>query len=152
MTFTSSLTLDMDARGGAKTWFASQVHCTDVFRTSIFDTCTNRQESISVWKVCLPSCHSHRPELVDHLNMLQLQSKARELARSMTGLTFYNFIRANNYDTFIDDQNYKRHDEECWRHKPRCMDSHWRSSWSTGARASRPLNIKKVSPLFTLQQ
>ena len=56
MTFTSLFTRTLDRTWMygrcEKSWFAWQVDCTDVFRTSIFDTCTNRQESISVWKVC----------------------------------------------------------------------------------------------------
>ena len=46
----------------------------------------------------------------------------------MAGLTFHNFMQANNYDTFINDQNWKRHHEKGWRHKPERMESHWRSS------------------------
>ena len=111
VTFTISLTLDMDAREVQKSWFASEVNCTDVFRTSILDTCTNRQESISFWKVCLPSCHSHRPELIRSSKYAAV-TKQRELQDRWLAWPFHCiFIQANNYDTFINDQNLKRHHE-----------------------------------------
>ena len=150
VTFTISLTLDMDAREVQKSWFASQVNCTDVFRTSIFDTCTNRQESISWSLKSLPTKLSFTSSWilkVGHLNTLQLQSKESCKIDDWPDpfTTLYKPITW--HDTFINDQNWKRHHEKGWRHKPRRMDSHWRSSWSTG-----PLNIKKVWPVFTLQQ